>query len=246
MSRRTTRVALAALAASSLLLVTACTGDEGKDKAADKPAAPPKPKVLSEAQARTVLVKPADIAPGWKLKPDYVIDVMDPAQYTFGKADKPACQPFVDLINTGRVLTDYKVTVQQVIGDPGDKTNVAQDVSGYADAKAVQAAVQSVADGVAGCAEFGSTAEKKPVKVRVKPLKMAAQGEQSTSLEIVFEENGADASTYTFESAIVRVGANVTYLHNNLGEGGERNQKGFAQAVAKAAENLKKVTPAAG
>ncbi|MGW0395447.1 hypothetical protein ACWDYJ_32155 [Streptomyces sp. NPDC003042] len=241
--------AAAALSASSLLLVSACIPDTGK-KADGKPAevkpseakTPAEPKPLTPAEAKTVLVKETDLTAGWKLQAMTVIDGGDASQYSYSKADKPECQRLVDYINTGRLLSDYKVSEQVVFYDRSEKSVMAQDVSGYERPAEVESAVKALADAVKACGSFKVSVDGKPGAGKAEALQIPALGEQSNGLRVRFTQG---SNAYDYDVATVRVGANITTYYNNWGDGGERGEKAFDQAIRKAAENLKTATAAA-
>ncbi|WP_327356107.1 hypothetical protein [Streptomyces sp. NBC_01304] len=233
MRARPLRFAATCLAASSLLFAAACGGAAD---AKESPKKPQGPQPLTAAQAKSVLIGAADLPDGWKLQKDTVLDQEEVNQSTdFGKAEQADCQVFLDVVNTGRLLSDYKVGRQQLFARDGDTSTLGQDVSGYPVADS-ESAMKKLAGAVKSCTTFDTTYEGKAAKARLKKVDLPPLGDEAVGYRMHFESNGY---AIDFEIATVRVGANITTILHNWGED-ERGEKDFRQAYTKAAANLKK------
>ncbi|CAM5319481.1 hypothetical protein GCM10010329_74460 [Streptomyces spiroverticillatus] len=237
---RPLRLAAAGLAASSLLLLTACNDDGGAEGKKGSAATPEPPRPMSAQQAKSVLVGEQDLSDGWKLQKDVVVDVNDPSQNVLDKAEPAKCQILADVLNTGRLLTDFKITKQVVFSDRSDGSSIAQDVSGYQRPAEAERGMKSLAAAVKGCASFSATYEERKVKVTVAGFDVPALGEEKVSYRLKIDDATKD-QVLDYDVVSVRSGANISTLYNNWGEDGERGEKAFDRAVHKAAATLDKV-----
>ncbi|MDG4857152.1 hypothetical protein P8605_03115 [Streptomyces sp. T-3] len=234
MRTRTVRVAAACLASSSLLFAAAC---DGSAKAGDEKPKGPQP--LTGSQAKSVIIGAGDLTEGWKQDKDTIMDsaaATEGSEHTFGEAGQAECRPFLDALNNGRLVADYKVNHQAVFSDRAGESMIAQDVSGYALADA-ESGMKKLAVAVAECTAFETKYDGETAKVTAKKLELPALGDETIGYRLKF---AADEWIINFEVAAVRQGANITTVYNNWGEGGERGEKAFRQAYTKAAANLKK------
>ncbi|MFJ7203142.1 hypothetical protein ACIQWR_06355 [Streptomyces sp. NPDC098789] len=243
--QRRTRFAATALAAASLLFVAACQGGEkAGDKAGDKAGSAASAKgsgALTADQAQRVLLTVADLSSGWKLDENTVIDNGDAKSREFGAAKPESCKAVVDLVNTGRLLTDYKMSRQAVFSDASGSSLMLQDVSGYENAADAERAVTALAATVKACGSFEATYEGKAALAKAEVFDIPALGEQSTGLRVQFknEEHVVDQ-----DIAVIRVGAVISTVHNNWGEG-QRGEKDFDRAIHKVETSLKATKPTA-
>ncbi|MDJ0385782.1 hypothetical protein [Streptomyces sp. G-G2] len=241
---RRTRFAATALASASLLFAAACEGG-GKAASAGAPAkapadAPAKaPATLTADQAKSVLLTAADLSAGWKFEKDTVIDSGDAASYEFGPAKPTTCKAIVDLVNTGRLLSDYKINRQAVFTDASGGSHILQDVSGYESAADAEQAVTALAATVKACGSFKSTFEGKTALAKAEVFEIPALGEQSTGLRVQIKN---DVHAVDQDIAVIRVGAAISTVHNNWGDG-QRGEKDFDRAIHKVETSLKATKP---
>ncbi len=247
---RPLRLAAVALAASSLLLLTACDDSDaevsgvevsGAEAKKGKVAATPEPPApMTSQQAKSVLVGEKDLADGWKLQKDVLVDVGDPSQNVLDEAEPAKCRILADVLNTGRLLTDFKVTRQAVFYDRTESSVIAQDVSGYERPAEAERAVRSLASAAKSCASFGATYEGREVEVTVADFAVPALGEQRVSYRLKIDDAEKE-QVLDYDVVSLRSGANVSTLFNNWGEDGERGEKPFDRAVHRAAAALDRV-----
>ncbi|MFJ4875398.1 hypothetical protein ACIP93_09305 [Streptomyces sp. NPDC088745] len=244
---RPLRLAAAGLAASSLLLLAACadgsaaegsgTGGGAEAMKGKAAATPEPPGPMTPQQAKSVLVGEKDLADGWKFQKDVLVDVGDPSQNVLDKAEPAKCHILADVLNTGRLLTDFKVTRQAVFYDRTGSSVIAQDVSGYGRPAEAERAMGSLAAAAKGCASFGATYEGRKVEVTVADFAVPALGEQKVSYRLKIDDAGKE-QVLDYDVVSLRSGANISTLFNNWGEDGERGEKPFDRAVHRAAAAL--------
>ncbi|MBB5120111.1 hypothetical protein AF335_21435 [Streptomyces eurocidicus] len=237
------RIAVAALAASTLLLATACDSGSGSGSGSGtgatsspgskaKPSSTPAP--LTPARAKDALLAATDLPTGWKLEENAVIDkTMGAVDEMLDKA-RAQCTPLVTLLNTGRPEADYKSNLQQVFVKQGDETNISQDVSGYTREQA-EKAMATLRTAVGNCSSFTATMNGKKATVTVKKLDVAKAGDDSLgfTVTILVGEYAMD-----FDFGTVRSRGAVTTVRNNWGAHGDRGKAAFTKGLAKAAEKL--------
>ncbi|MEV4439658.1 hypothetical protein AB0K09_11660 [Streptomyces sp. NPDC049577] len=240
---RPRRIALATLAASSLLLLTACGGSSGaasgagsvgkKDKAQSAPAVP---EAITAAQAQQALVALGDLPAGWKLEANTGLDKSQ------GGADddvisgvKPLCAPIAALLNNGRLEEDHKANAQEVFTKKGDQTTVAQDVSGYTRAQA-EKAMTGLHAAVEQCGTFPGKEGGKPASLTVrKTAQQPKYGDDSVSYTVKVVQGDMEMD---FDMGTVRIHGAVTTVLNNYPDTGDRGKAAFGAALAKASEKL--------
>ncbi|WP_424887043.1 hypothetical protein [Streptomyces sp. XH2] len=235
------RVALAALAASSLLLLSACNSDasSGSGSEAKKgkaTAGPPVPAYITAAQAEQALVAVEDLPAGWKVEANVSMDKSQGAEEDAVTGAKPECAPITSVLNSGRLEEDYKANHERIFTKQGSDQNLlAQDVSGYPRAQA-EKAMAGLRNAVEKCAAFTGKQNGKKATVTVK--KTAEQ-----------QKHGDESITYTvrivagdtqmdFDMGTIRSHGAVTTVLNNYGAHGDRGKEAFSKALAKAAEKL--------
>ncbi|WP_330330309.1 hypothetical protein OHS33_11605 [Streptomyces sp. NBC_00536] len=239
---RRTRFAVAAVAAASSLLFTAACQNGEKGASAGSSTTPKKgPATLTADQAESVLLKAADLSAGWKADENTVIDSGDPKTYEFGAAKPQSCKAVIDLVNTGRLLTDYKMSRQVVFSDATGQSLMLQDVSGYERAADAERAVTALAATVKDCGSFETTYEGKSALAKAEVFEIPALGDQSTGLRVQFKN---DDHVVDQDIAVIRVGAVISTVHNNWGEGA-RGEKDFDRAIHKVETSLKATKPTA-
>ncbi|MFE0045826.1 hypothetical protein [Streptomyces albireticuli] len=239
------RFAVAALAASTLLLATACDGGSGSGSgsgsgagATSSPGNKAKPSSapehLTAARAKNALIGAADLPAGWKLEENAVIDKTMGAPDEILDKTRAQCAPLVTLINSGRPEADYKANVQQVFVKRGDETNISQDVSGYTREQA-EKAMTALRAAVGACSSFTGTMNGKKAAVTVRKLDVAKAGDDSLgyAVTILVGEYAMD-----FDFGTVRSRGAVTTVRNNWGAHGDRGKEAFTKGLAKAAEKL--------
>ncbi|GAA3078447.1 hypothetical protein VR41_11280 [Streptomyces sp. NRRL B-1568] len=241
MHARTRHVALATLAVSSLLLLTAC--DNGSDSASspgagdkkDKSAAPSAPAYISADQAQQALVAQSDLPAGWQLQPNTGLDKSQGANEDMVSGTKAECAPITAVLNTGRLDEDHKANAQEVFVKSGDQTTIAQDVSGYARAQA-EKAMAGLRTAVEQCASVQATQGGKKATLKVK--KAAAQpkyGDESVAYSVSVIQGDMQMD---FDFGTVRSHGAITTVLNNYPDHGDRGKAAFDKALSKAAEKL--------
>ncbi|UQI43334.1 hypothetical protein M1P56_02505 [Streptomyces sp. HU2014] len=237
------RFAVATLAASTLLLATACDGGSGSGSGSGsgatsspgnkaKPSSAPAP--LTPARAKDALIGATDLPAGWKLEENTVIDKTMGATDEMLEKARAQCAPLVTVINSGRLEADYKANLQQVFVKQGDETNISQDVSGYTREQAGKA-MAALRTAVGNCSSFSATMKGKKATVTVKGLDVAKAGDDSLgyTVTILVGEYAMD-----FDFGTVRSRGAVTTVRNNWGANGDRGKEAFTKGLAKAAEKL--------
>ncbi|MEV4739076.1 hypothetical protein [Streptomyces sp. NPDC049555] len=241
---RPRRAALAALAASSLLLLSACDGDTAPagagTKARSTPSAPPE--AITADQAQQALVTVEDLPSGWQLQPDTGLDKSQGAQEEIISGVKPVCAPITAVLNTGRLEEDRKADAQEVFAKKGDTTAVVQDVSGYSRAQA-EKAVAALRTAVEQCGTFtGTMGGKKAVLTVKKAAGLPAYGDESLGYTVRIVQGGTTQMDFDLDT--IRSHGAVTTLWNNYSDTGDRGTTAFRKALARAGAKL--VAAAAG
>ncbi|MBD0742397.1 hypothetical protein [Streptomyces sp. CBMA152] len=237
---RTRRLALATLAASSLLLLSACNGGSNSADKADKkgkaaPSAPAVPDSITAEQAQQALVGLGDLPAGWKLEANTGLDKSQGAEEDMMTGAKALCAPVTAVLNSGRLGTDYKANAQEVFTKKGDQTTVAQDVSGYPRAQA-ERAMAGLRAAIEQCGTF--TAQQGGHKATVTVKKTAEQPKYADesiryTVKIVQGDMQMD-----FDMGTVRSHGAITTVLNNYPDHGDRGLEAFTKALSKAAGKL--------
>ncbi|MFF7730702.1 hypothetical protein [Streptomyces sp. NPDC008001] len=245
---RPRRTALVALAASSLLLLTACDGGAGSASGADKPSgsggakdkkdkgAAAAPASITADQAQQALVALTDLPAGWKLEPNTGLDKSQGGDEEIKSPSKPECAPITNVLNTGRLEEDHKANAQVVFTKKGDQTTVAQDVSGYERAQA-EKAMAGLRTAVEKCAVFSAqdSGKKATVKVKKPAGQRPAYGDETVTYAVTVVTGDMQMD---FDLGTVRSHGAVTTVLNNYSDHGDRGKAAFDKALAKAAEKL--------
>ncbi|MFG3286700.1 hypothetical protein [Streptomyces sp. NPDC048111] len=227
-SRSARRATAVALAASSLLFAAACGGSDGKsDKAsgADKSAAAPSSPAaaggaVTEAQLKAALLTAQDVPASWKVDPE--------GGPSMGKAEKAACQKFLDLIQSepaplgaaARQTVNFEDGGQQVFGFDGDKA------AGY---------LKNLDADLAGCASFGVETDGEKYPATVKALTVDKAGNESHGYQLVFDMGPVKMA---FDNYVVRKGAALsTFSAKAKAPGGEPSAE-FKAVTATVAKKL--------
>ncbi|MFE5868150.1 hypothetical protein ACFQ6V_05760 [Streptomyces roseifaciens] len=234
---RPRRVALAALATSSLLLLTACNGDSGSGSEAKKGkagAAPSVPAYITAAQAEQALVAVEDLPDGWKMEANTSMDKSQGAEDDMVTGVTGECAPIAGILNSGRLEEDYKANRERVFTKEGGQNFLAQAVNGYPRAQA-EKAMAGLRNAVERCATF--TGKQNGKKARVTVKKAADQkkyGDESITytVRVVAGDTQMD-----FDMGVIRSHGAITTVLNNYGSG-DRGKEAFSKALAKAAEKL--------
>ncbi len=231
---------LAALAASSLLLLTACNGDSGSSSSSEAKkgkasAAPSVPAYITAAQAEQALVALEDLPAGWKVEANTSMDKSQGAEEDAVTGAKPECAPITSVLNSGRLEEDYKANHERVFTKEGDQILLAQDVSGYPRPQA-EKAMAGLRNAVEKCATFTGKQNGKKATVTVK--KTADQqkyGDESVTytVKVVAGDMQMD-----FDMGTMRSHGAITTILNNYSDHGDRGKEAFSKALAKAAEKL--------
>ncbi|MBT2391551.1 hypothetical protein J7E87_19460 [Streptomyces sp. ISL-1] len=234
--------AIAGLAISSLLLISACDGGSDSAKASGsktKNAPPAPPTYISSKQAEQALVTGAELAEGWQREPDTIIDKKAAgAEEESLKGVRKACAPLAEILNSGRPDADHKATAQAVFYKKGEETNLAQDVSGYPRAQAV-GLMSGLRTAIKECGSFDGTMSGKKAKVKVTTLEVPKYGDESVGYAISIT---SDDMVMDFDMATVRSVGGITTLRNNYSDTGDRGKGAFNEGLAHAAEKLKAAT----
>ncbi|GGX71010.1 hypothetical protein [Streptomyces hiroshimensis] len=212
------RGALAALAAASLLTLSACgdgdkKGEDGKPSAAqDTAGAAPAPdkgsRPLTAEQAKAALLTPADLPSGWEVNKDIPAYDVGATGMQFGKAGKAACQPLLDVFvgaDNGPKAQAHAMTDLKQAGETG--IQMTQGVTSYQEAEAVKV-MQRKTD-LAACGKFtvkgadGSTDEAAGSELTVPAL-----GDEARGVRVVFAATEQGVSIQ-HDIAAVRVGGTV-------------------------------------
>ncbi|WP_414169919.1 hypothetical protein ACMATS_32585 [Streptoverticillium reticulum] len=235
---RPRRVVFATLAASSLLLLSACDGGSASaDKKDNKgaPSAPSVPASLSAEQAEQALVAPGDLPAGWKLEANTGLDKSQGADDDMVTGAKPLCAPVTAVLNSGRLEADYKANAQEVFTKKGDRTTVAQDVSGYPRAQA-ERAMTGLRTAVEQCGTFtGKQAGKKATVTVKKTAEQPKYGDDSLRYTVKVVQGDLQMD---FDMGTVRSHGAITTVLNNYPDHGDRGMEAFTKALSKAAEKL--------
>lgn len=238
------RGAIVGMAISSLLFISACDGDADADsgtatntKAKNTPSTPPDH--ISSGQAKQALVTGEELATGWRLEPNTIIDKKAAgAEKDSLKGVRTACAPLMEILNSGRPAPDYKATAQAVFYKKGEETNLAQDVSGYTRDQAA-GIMSDLRRAVKECGSFKGTISGKEAKVNVTTLEVPKYGDESIGYAIHILTNGMAVD---FDLATVRSVGGITTLRNNYSDTGDRAMGAFNQGLAHAAKKLKAAT----
>ncbi|MEU1813891.1 hypothetical protein ABZ543_01680 [Streptomyces roseifaciens] len=224
MSAALRRGALAAVAAASLLTLSACGGDEGGappsaaqssgpagGSAAPAPGAPGKDKgarPLTAGQAKAALLTPDDLPSGWEVNKDIPAYDVGATGMQFGKADKAACQPLLDVFvgaDNGPKAQAHAMTDLKQAGDTG--IQMTQGVTSYQEAEAVRIMQQKIDFGA--CGTFAAKgADGSTDQASGSELTVPALGDGSRGVRVVFAATEEGVSIQ-HDIAAVRVGGTV-------------------------------------
>ncbi|MEU4211068.1 hypothetical protein AB0F13_13910 [Streptomyces sp. NPDC026206] len=245
---RTRRVAFATLAASSLLLMTACdSGSASGSGSGSGPGSgsgaggkkgkgtPSAPAYITANQAEQALVALDDLPAGWKLEPNTGLDKSQGASDDMVSGVKAECAPVTAVLNTGRLDEDHKANAQAVFVKKGDQTTIAQDVSGYPLTQA-EKAMTGLRTAVGQCASVSATQGGKKATLKVKKAAEQPQfGDESIAYSVTVVQGGMQMD---FDFATVRSHGAVTTVLNNYSDHGDRGKEAFSKALAEAAQKL--------
>ncbi|MEU1817807.1 hypothetical protein ABZ543_21795 [Streptomyces roseifaciens] len=234
---RPRRVALAALATSSLLLLTACNSDSSSGSEAKKgkaTAAPSAPAHITAAQAEQALVALEDLPAGWKTEANTSMDKSHGAEDDMVTGVTGECAPIAGILNSGRLEEDYKANRERVFTKGDGQNLLAQAVNGYPRAQA-EKAMAGLRNAVDKCATFTGKQNGKKATVTVKkPAEQQKYGDESITytVRVVAGDTQMD-----FDMGAMRSHGAITTVLNNYGSG-DRGKEAFSKALAKSAEKL--------
>ncbi|MFH8785198.1 hypothetical protein [Streptomyces roseoverticillatus] len=248
MSASLRRGALAALAAASLLALSAC-GDGDKDgkpaagRSGSGSAAPDRgkeaagPAPLTAAQAKAALLTPADLSSGWEVDKSIPAYDVGPTAMQLGKADKAACQPLLDAFvgaDNGPKAQAHAMTDLKQGGEAG--TMMSLGVTSYRQADAVKV-MQEKTD-VGACGKFTAKAVDGSVdEAAGSELTVPALGDEARGVRVVFAATDEGVSIQ-HDIAAVRVGGTVvTVAQASFTTAGS---DAFEAALRKAVEKVQK------
>ncbi|MCF3106026.1 hypothetical protein IPZ58_31300 [Streptomyces roseoverticillatus] len=250
MSASLRRGALAALAAASLLTLSAC-GDGDKDGKPSAPqsssgtasAAPDRgkeaagPAPLTAAQAKAALLTPADLPSGWEADKSIPAYDVGPTAMQFGKADNAACQPLLDAFvgaDNGPKAQAHAMTDLKQGGEAG--TMMSQGVTSYRQAEAVKVMRQKM--DVGACGKFTAKAvDGSEDEAAGSELAVPALGDEARGVRVVFAATGEGVSIQ-HDIAAVRVGGTVVTVAQASFT--TADSAAFEAALRKAVEKVQK------
>lgn len=260
MSAALRRGALAAFAAASLLALSAC-GDGGKDGkqpsaapsggpatggTAPAPGAPGKDKgarPLTAGQAKAALLTPGDLPSGWEVNKDIPAYDVGATGMQFGKADKAACQPLLDVFvgaDNGPKAQAHAMTDLKQAGDTG--IQMTQGVTSYQEAEAVRIMQQKIDFGA--CGKFAAKgADGTTDQAAGSELTVPALGDGARGVRVVFAATEQGVSIQ-HDIAAVRVGGTVVTV--SQASFTTADTAAFESSLRKAVEKVRQAQSKAG
>ncbi|MFJ2741815.1 hypothetical protein ACIO3O_19380 [Streptomyces sp. NPDC087440] len=245
---RPLRFAAAGLAASSLVLLTACGGSADAESKADAKKTPaptsaaPTPAAseapLSKSQVKAALLTVKDLPTGWSSAGKGSEEGEDGGDLKPGAKVSAACKKALDLMNGEFSGFEPKAAVDtEFQGPQGATLNLTVETHKAGEA---QRAVKEVETTVKGCdAAFPVVMEGTAVKVRLTELSVPAQGDESHGFR--FTVLLPDETQIDMDLAYARYGQSITAAAY-LGSGEPAEVKAFEDVFKKSVTRLKDVT----
>ncbi|MGK5732626.1 hypothetical protein [Streptomyces sp. URMC 124] len=254
MSAAPRRGVLAALAAASLLALSACGGGDGGGdgggKGDGKPSAAQSgtgkdagARPLTAEQAKAALLVPADMPSGWEVNKDIPAYDVGATGMQFGKADKAACQPLLDVFvgaDNGPKAQAHAMTDLKQAGETG--IQMTQGVTSYQEAEAVKVMDRKTDFGA--CAKFRAKgADGTTDEAAGSELKVPALGDGARGARVVFAATDEGVSIQ-HDIAAVRVGGTVVTV--SQASFTTADSALFASSLRKAVEKVQRAQQKAG
>ncbi|MBP2402802.1 hypothetical protein SNS2_1382 [Streptomyces netropsis] len=251
------RGASAVLAASALLLVSACGGAPGRERPADHGSRPeatrdaaggqakgtPQAKPLTPLtgeQAKAAVLTAGDLPSGWKVMGD-ASDVFGPGLLQIGTTEKKPCQPLLDAFvgrSDGPKPAAHAMAELVQSGDAGSM--LVNGVTAYREADAVKI-MRGTLD-VDACESFsGKLGDDRKADFTAERLDVPKTGDESRAVRVTVAETANEVSMQ-HDIAAARVGATiVTVVRTSFSTA---DSSSFEDALAKVVEKVKKTKQA--
>lgn len=173
---------LAALAAAVMLLAPAGCARVGADQPkVEWAAAPPAPRVLTEAELTSVLLAPPDLPVGYAARP--ADD--DPGPQSSTRASDAECAKLYDEFENGsgaKGNTAAKADAEFAKGRAGPFLN--QSLESHRDQAVLVEAMHRMRDVVAKCGEFTTNAGDGDLNIRMTPAPFSSLGDETVAIKM--------------------------------------------------------------
>ncbi|MFI1253638.1 hypothetical protein ACH4U6_07525 [Streptomyces netropsis] len=244
------RGASAVLAASALLLVSACGGAPGRERPTDGGSHPeatrdtangpangtPQVKPLTREQTKAAVLTAGDLPSGWKVMGD-ASDAFGPGLLQIGTTEKTPCQPLLDAFvgrSNGPKPAAHAMTELVQGGDAGSM--LVNGVTSYRASDAVKI-MRGTLD-VEACESFsGKLGDDRKADFTAERLDVPKTGDESRAVRVTVAETANEASMQ-HDIAAARVGATiVTVVRTSFSTA---DSSSFEDALGKVVEKVKK------
>ncbi|MFF0742417.1 hypothetical protein ACFYVL_18655 [Streptomyces sp. NPDC004111] len=250
MHTRTLRVAGIGLAASSLLLATACGGAadaEEKSAAKKTPArtatATPTPKPaapLTQRQAESALLTVQDMPTGWSKDNEMSSSDAGPGEFSAGRADKKQCQFLLDGVVGSEKGPKPQNTGLIAFTKSQEGPFLLNGVTAYAEAEAT--ALIKARPVPETCRTFRAELEGDKVTVNFEDLSVPKAGQDSQGVRLKLESEDPEMPVLQYDVANARVGgAIVTVMEISFTKA---DVQAFSESFTKAVAKAEKITKA--
>lgn len=249
------RGASAVLAASALLLVSACGGAPGRERPSGDKSSPaatrdaangrmdgtPQAQPLTREQAKAAVLTAGDLPSGWKVMGD-ASDAFGPGLLRIGTTEKKPCQPLLDAF-VGRSDGPHPAVhaMAELVqgGDAGSM--LVNGVTSYRASDAVKI-MRGTLD-VDACESFsGKLGDDRKADFTAERLDVPKTGDESRAVRVTVAETANEASMQ-HDIAAARVGATiVTVVRTSFSTA---DSSSFEDALGKVVEKVKKAQQAA-
>ncbi|MGW7414007.1 hypothetical protein [Streptomyces sp. NPDC054863] len=246
MRTRTFRAAAVGLAASSVLLATACGGGADaeqkpaakKSPAAAKPSAPPAVVPLTQRQVESSLLEVKDMPTGWSKENDISASDAGNTEFGMGKADKPECQFLLEAVVGSE--KGPKPQNSAVVGFTKSEEGpiLVGGVTAYTEAEAQKLMKEPPLP--ASCRNFTGKVDGDKVTVVYEDLSVPKAGQDSQGLRLRITSADPEMPSMQYDVANARVaGAIVTTAEMSFLKA---DTQAFADAFTKSVAKVEKVT----
>ncbi|MFI0979291.1 hypothetical protein ACH4SP_20105 [Streptomyces sp. NPDC021093] len=248
MRTRTLRAAAVGLAASSVLLATACGGStEAEEKpaakktpAAAKPSTPPAVAPLTQRQVESALLEVRDMPTGWSKENEISASDAGNAEFGMGKSDKPECQFLLDAVVGSE--KGPKPQNSAVVGFTKSQEGpiLVGGVTAYTEAEAKKLMKEPPLP--PSCRSFTGDFEGDKVTVAYEDLSVPKAGQDSQGLRLKLTSDDPEMPSMQYDIANARVGGAIatTVEMSFL----KADTQAFAEAFTKSVAKVEKVTKA--
>ncbi|MEU8886465.1 hypothetical protein [Streptomyces sp. NPDC048442] len=246
MRTRTLRAAAVGLAASSVLLATACEGGAKaeekpaakKPTAAAKPSTPPAVAPLTQRQVESALLEVRDMPTGWSKDNEISSSAAGSTEFALGKTDKPECQFLFDAVVGSE--KGAKPQNSAVVGFTKSEEGpiLVGGVTAYTEAEAKTLMKEPPLP--PSCRKFTGDFEGDKVTVVYEDLSVPKAGQDSQGLRLKLTSKDPEMPSMQYDIAHARVGGAIaTTMEMSFLKA---DVQAFADAFTKSVTKVEKVT----